>query len=85
MQPGQGKPHKSCAALCIQGGLPAVFCPEGLCGSGETAPLLTDAEGNAHGPGLLPFVADAILATGRLVRVGDVTQFRVALSDIRRL
>jgi hypothetical protein len=84
MQPGQGKPHKSCAVLCIQGGLPAVFCPEGLCGSGESAPLLTDAHGDAHGPGLLPFVADAILATGRLVKVGDVTQFRVALGDIRR-
>ena len=84
MQPGQGKPHKSCAALCIRGGLPAVFCPEGLCGSGETAPLLTDETGRAHGPGLLPLVADAILATGRLVKVGDVTQFRVALNDIRR-
>jgi hypothetical protein len=84
MQPGQGKPHKSCAALCIQGGLPAVFCPEGLCGAGETAPLLTDERGRAHGTGLLPLVADAIVATGRLVRVGDVTQFRVALNDIRR-
>lgn len=85
MQPGQGKPHKSCAALCIQGGLPAVFCPQGLCGSGESAPLLTDAQGNAHGPAILPYVADAVLARGRLVKIGDVTQFRVALNNMRRL
>jgi hypothetical protein len=85
MQPGQGKPHKSCASLCIRGGLPAVFCPTGLCGSGASIPLLTTADGQAHGPDILPLVADAVVATGRLVRVGDVTQFRVSLSDIRRL
>ena len=44
MQPGQGKPHKACAALCIHGGLPPVFCPEALCGSAASAPLLTDAQ-----------------------------------------
>jgi len=85
MQPGQGKPHKSCASLCIRGGLPAVFCPSGLCGSAASIPLLTNADGQAHGLDILPLVADPVLATGRLVRVGDVTQFRVSLSDIRRL
>jgi hypothetical protein len=85
MQPGQGKQHKSCAALCIRGGLPPVFCPEALCGAAESAPLLTDAAGNPHGPGLLPLVADAVLASGRIVQIGDVRQFRVALGDIKRL
>jgi len=85
MQPGQGKPHKACAALCIRGGLPPIFCPDGLCGAGESAPLFTDARGDPHGPEILPFVADPILAPGRLVRIGDVTQFRVALADTRRL
>jgi len=85
MQPGQGKPHKSCASLCIRGGLPAVFCPSGLCGSGASIPLFTTAQGGAHSMDLLPLVADPVVATGRLVRVGDVTEFRVALSDIKRL
>ena len=85
MQPGQGKPHKACAALCIQGGLPPVFCPEGLCGSGASAPLLTDAAGNPHGPDLIEFVADPVVASGRLVQIGDVRQFRVALNDIKRI
>lgn len=85
MQPGQGKPHKSCAALCIRGGLPPVICPEGLCGAESAALLVTDAKGNAHGMDILPFVADRILARGRLVKIGDVTQFRVALADISRI
>ena len=85
MQPGQGKPHKSCAALCIRGGLPPVFCPEALCGSAASAPLLTDADGKPHGMALLPLVADPVLAQGRMVQVGDVRQFRVALNGIRRL
>ena len=85
MRPGQGKPHKSCAALCIRGGLPVIFCPQGLCGAGASAPLLTDANGAAHGLDLLPLVADAVLARGRVVKIGDVTQFRVALNDIKRL
>jgi hypothetical protein len=85
MQPGQGKPHKACAALCIRGGLPPVFCADGLCGSGESAPLLTDADGRAHGAELIPLVADPVLVRGRRVQIGDVTQLRVALQDIRRL
>lgn len=85
MQPGQGKAHKSCAALCIRGGLPPVFCPEALCGSAASAPLLTDAEGNPHTMDLVPLVADPVLARGRMMQIGDVRQFRVALNDIRRL
>ena len=85
MRPGQGKPHKSCAAVCIRGGLPPVFCPEGLCGSAEGIPLLTDGEGLPHGLDLLEFVADQVMARGHLVQVGDVTQFRVNISDITRL
>lgn len=85
MQPGQGKPHKSCAALCIQGGLPPVFCPQGLCGDGSSAPLLTDADGNPHTMALLPLVADPVSVKGRLVQIGDVRQFRAALADIKRL
>jgi hypothetical protein len=85
MQPGQGKPHKACAALCIRGGLPPVFCPEGLCGSAASAPLFTDALGNPHGPELLEFVADPIVASGRIVQIGDVRQFRVNIASIKRI
>ena len=85
MRPGQGKPHKSCAALCIRGGLPPVFCLGDLCGTGENIPLLTDAAGAPHGLDLLALVGDPVIASGRLMQTGDVTEFRVDLADIRRL
>ncbi len=84
MRPGAGKVHKSCAALCIRGGLPPAFCTDG-CGDSASIFLFLDADGNAHGGALLPLVADPVLARGRLVRVGDVRQFRVSLRDVRRI
>lgn len=85
MRPGQGKPHKACASLCIRGGLPPVFCPGDTCGSGKSIPLLTDGNGRPHGLDLIPFVADPVMAAGRMVQIGDVTEFRVNLSSISRL
>ncbi|MBL8548348.1 MAG: hypothetical protein JNJ73_00080 [Hyphomonadaceae bacterium] len=85
MRPGQGKPHKSCASLCLRGGLPAAFCAGPNCGEGSEAPLFLDAQGRAHGHELLSLAADPVRALGRLVRVGDVTQFRADLSNVARL
>jgi hypothetical protein len=86
MRPSTGTVHKSCAALCVRGGLPPAFCAGGLvCGDASDAPLLLRADGRAHGQALLPLVADPVRAMGRLVRVGDVTQFRVDLGAFKRL
>jgi hypothetical protein len=84
MRPGAGKVHKSCASLCIRGGLPAAFCANG-CGDGAEILLFVDANGRAHSRDLLPYVADPVYASGRIVRVGDVRQFRVDMSDVRRM
>lgn len=85
MRPGWGKSHKACAALCAKGGLPLAFCNLGDCGGALDAPLFLDERGKPHAPSILPFVADPIVAMGRLVHVGDMTQFRVAQAAIRRL
>lgn len=85
MRPGFGKTHKSCAALCAEGGLPLAFCTAGSCGDALSAPLFVDTDGNAHAPAIRPLVADPVLAVGRLVRFGDLTTFRVAPTAIRRL
>lgn len=85
MRPGYGKTHKACATLCARGGLPLAFCAAGSCGSGVDAPLFLDADGRRHDPAILPFIADRVIAKGRMVRVGDVTQFRVARSDLYRI
>jgi hypothetical protein len=85
MRPGWGKTHKACASLCLRSGAPAAFCAgDGACGDAG-APLLLDADGRAHGAGLSPLAADPARASGRIVRVGDVTQLRAKLSDIVRL
>lgn len=66
-------------------GLPLAFCRSGNCGPGDEAPLFLDADGLPHRPLILPLVADPVLVRGRLVQVGDVTQFRAAAAAIRRL
>ncbi len=85
MRPGFGKTHKSCAALCARGGLPLAFCEIGSCGDAVEAPLFLNEAGRPHGRAILPYVADPILARGRLVRVGDVMQMRVNAEALRRL
>ncbi|MDZ4760758.1 MAG: hypothetical protein SGJ21_06775 [Alphaproteobacteria bacterium] len=86
MRPSSGKVHKACAALCVRGGLPPAFCSGGtICGESSEAPLLLRADGGPHGEELLELVADPVHAIGRLVRVGDVTQFRADISAIHRL
>lgn len=84
MRPGFGKTHKSCAELCALGRLPLAFCEAGSCGDALDAPLFLDQDGRAYGPELLPFVGDPVIAMGRRVRFAGLTQFRVALQDIRR-
>ncbi|MBU6372636.1 MAG: hypothetical protein KJS97_07900 [Alphaproteobacteria bacterium] len=86
MRPGYGKPHKGCAALCIQGRLPIALCTSSACGDAEAvAPLLVDENGAPHGPRLAAFAADPIAVTGVLVRSGDLLSVRAAIGDIRRL
>jgi hypothetical protein len=85
MRPGYGKGHKACAALCIEGGLPLAFCQAGACGDAIDAPLFLDADGRPHGVAIAALAADPVAARGRLVAVGDVTQFRVDRGAIARL
>lgn len=85
MRPGYGKTHKACATLCARGGLPLAFCATGDCGDGGEAPLFLNANGQPHGRAILPYVADPVFATGRLVQVGDVVQFRADIASIHRL
>lgn len=87
MKPGFGQTHKSCAAVCARGGLPLAFCTPGgaLCGDSEATLLFVDEAGRPHGRALAPYVADPVSVTGRIVRIGDITQFRAARQDIRRI
>ncbi len=87
MKPGQGKVHKACATLCIQGGIPPMFVTTDADGA-PAYYLLVDEQG--HGlrgealHALLPFVADPVRLTGQRERVGDLLRLRIDPRMIER-
>lgn len=64
MRPGHGKTHKSCASLCIRGGIPPAFFVKGT--NNESAFMLLTENMGAFSMSLLPFVADPVHITGEL-------------------
>lgn len=83
MRPSDGKLHKACAALCIRGGIPPAFFARGP--AGQAALMIMTDGGRAHGPDLLPLVADPVRVSGRVFRHGDLLMLDTPLSAIRRL
>lgn len=84
MQPGDGKTHKTCATLCIKGGIPPMLLVKN--DQGETAAyLLTDSAGKAFPESHHEYIADPIEITGQVLRDGDLLILRADLGSIRRL
>lgn len=84
MKPGEGKPHKVCATLCITGGIPPVFMVRDEAGN-TTTYLLTTSQGEAFPPSHYEYIADSLELTGRVERHGDMLVLRADLSSFRRL
>jgi hypothetical protein len=82
MRPAEGKVHKACASLCIRGGIPPAFFARGT-GSRSALMIMTNG-GKAHGPELLPLVADPVRAVGRVFRWGDLLVLDTPPGAIRR-
>ncbi|MBI2682712.1 MAG: hypothetical protein HYX26_05760 [Acidobacteriales bacterium] len=76
MNPGQGKPHRDCASLCLRGGIPA-----GLAvykGKGKTdLYLLLDTTGKPIGRDLLRHAGEKISMVGFASRIGDQLYLKV--------
>jgi len=84
MRPGDGKTHKTCATLCIRGGIPPMFVVRDK--QGRTAAyLLTDARGGPLPVSYYPYIADPIELTGDVAREGDLLILHADLLSIRRL
>lgn len=83
MRPADGKAHKSCASLCIRGGIPPAFFARDA--SGRGALMIMTSDGRAHGPGLLGLVADPVRVSGMVRRMGDLLMLDAPLPQIRRL
>ncbi len=83
MRPGDGHIHKSCASLCIRGGIPPMFVTraEGV----PAVMLLTLSDGTAVPPAqILEFIADRVRLTGVVEKRDDVFVFKADLSTLHR-
>ena len=84
MKPGVGKVHRSCAELCIMGGMPPMLLVKN--GTGEKAAyLLVDEQGGAVGRALLPHIAVPVQVSGTAFRLNGMPTIKVAPGNIKRL
>ena len=82
MNPGESTVHRDCAALCIRGGLPALFVARDGGGS-EIGLLLVDEGGRAMADLLPPLVGLPLTLEGELVEAGGgFAELRVSRRDL---
>lgn len=70
MKPGDGKVHRSCASLCIAGGIPPVLKTRLADGSTKYL-LIKGKNGEAVNEAVLPLVGQAIQLSGKVVKYDD--------------
>lgn len=70
MKPGEGKVHRSCASLCIAGGIPPVLKTRMADGSMQYL-LLKGGDGRAVNQKVLPIVGEAVQLSGQVIRYDD--------------
>ncbi len=80
MNPGRGKVHRSCAARCIAGGVPAFLV---AVGDGERQPvLLTNLDGEPLRDEVLDVVGETVEFSGRATRRGGLWTLAVDPADL---
>lgn len=82
MKPGEGKPHRSCAARCISGGVPPALLVKIDDGSSRLL-LLTDDVGEPLGREILGLVAQPVSVTGTVAFRDGLWYLWAAPSDIQ--
>jgi hypothetical protein len=70
MKPGQGKPHQSCAGLCIAGGIPPMFAVEKANGIAEYYLIKTTDAADIQ-TSILPFVAQPTIIKGSIEKLDE--------------
>jgi len=83
MKPGDGKTHKACATLCIEGGLPPMFASASQSESGQLPLVLVD--GSTELPsGVLELVGEPVQITGQLSMFGTLPILRMNTGSVQR-
>ena len=84
MKPGFGKIHRSCAALCISGGVPPVLVSSDENSIDEYF-LLTDLKGKPINQDILPYIGQPSRISGSVSKLGDWKVLRVNIDQIDKL
>lgn len=84
MNPGSGKVHRDCAVRCISGGAPPALIVRDADGDSRVL-LLIGTDDRALNREVLPFVAEPLEISGRLVRSGATLILRSEPGHFRRL
>ena len=84
MKPGDGKAHRACATLCINGGIPPTLITYAD-DSENGFYLLTTHDGRSAVELVRPFIAQPVSITGELEQHGDIALLRVADDGIKRI
>lgn len=83
MKPGDGKAHKSCATLCIEGGLPAMFVSDSRLGLDQLPLVVVD--GSAELPdAVLGLVGEPVRVAGSLSFVGTLPILSINSDGVER-
>lgn len=82
MKPGEGKPHKACATLCVRGGIPPMLVTRDTSGALQYY-LLTGPDGQPLGDALLPLIAEPVEVAGRAHRFAGIHILESSLAEIR--
>ena len=84
MKPGFGKIHRSCAALCISGGMPPVLVSND---DNSVAPyyLLTDLKGKPINKDILPYIGQPSRLKGKVSQLADWHILSIDVDDIEKL
>ncbi len=84
MKPGQGKPHRSCAGLCIAGGIPPMFVTQNELDQADYY-LIMGENGEQINSEVLPYVADPASLSGRIETHDEWNVIYINPSEIKRL
>lgn len=84
MKPGYGKIHRSCAALCISGGMPPVLVASEPNAISEYF-LLTDLKGNPIHKDIVPYIGLPSKLKGKVEKLEDWYTMRIDVSRIEKL
>ncbi len=77
MKPGDGKAHKACAILCLEGGIPPMLVSRAADGSPRYH-LLLERNGDPLDPARFALAGEPVRVTGIAEARGDLTYLRLA-------